>query len=442
MILLKATTESLKVVTSSTANIDYSVSWVDVTTTAFTPSTSEGKISTATSTTLLSAPAGSTQRQVKLITITNTHASASNTVTVQKDISGTTYQLTPATTLLAGEVLSYLDKKSWRVYSASGIDSSSLAGGTDTTIQYNSAGVLGGDADLTWNATNKTLTMGGTDTEIVMKGITNEPTAPAAGNLTIYSKAVSGKMQLKIKGPSGLDTPLQADLKQNNWIMWAPGVAAGSFQNGTGTTLGTSAVVLPTISNNYTILRRSTFASVVTTQNQQVGVRTEARFFRGNADGMGGFMFFCRFGFDSIKTGMRAFVGLTSGTTAVVTVNPSTLTNMLGFGFDLGETAWTFMHNDASGTCTKETISGQGTLATNNTGYDALIFCPPNGGTVYYRLDRADTGATICDSSVTTDLPVNTTMLTAQCIMSNGTANIVVGDAKLGINRIYVETDR
>ena len=113
MILLKATTESLKVVTSSTANIDYSVSWVDVTTTAFTPSTSEGKISTATSTTLLSAPAGSTQRQVKLITITNTHASASNTVTVQKDISGTTYQLTPATTLLAGCSLMFIESGGW-----------------------------------------------------------------------------------------------------------------------------------------------------------------------------------------------------------------------------------------------------------------------------------------------------------------------------------------
>ena len=139
---------------------------------------------------------------------------------------------------------------------------------------------------------------------------------------------------------------------------------------------------------------------------------------------------------------MRAFVGLTSGTTAVVTVNPSTLTNMLGFGFDLADTAWTFMHNDASGTCAKETISGQGTLATNNTGYDAYIFCAPNDTTVYYRLDRADTGATLCDTSTNTDLPVNTTMLTAQCIMSNGTANIVVGAARIGHIRTYIETDR
>jgi hypothetical protein len=115
---------------------------------------------------------------------------------------------------------------------------------------------------------------------------------------------------------------------------------------------------------------------------------------------------------------------------------------MLGFGFDLADTAWTFMHNDAAGTCTKETISGQGTLATNNTGYDAYIWCAPNDSTVYYRLDRIDTGATLVDSSTSTDLPVNTTLLAAQCIMSNGTANIVAGDATIGINRIYVETDQ
>jgi hypothetical protein len=40
-----------------------------------------------------------------------------------------------------------------------------------------------------------------------MGGITNEPASPAAN--TIYAKSVAGKMVPKIKGPSGLDTPLQ-----------------------------------------------------------------------------------------------------------------------------------------------------------------------------------------------------------------------------------------
>jgi len=444
MILLKATTETIKLTTTSTADIDYSVSWVDVTTTAFTPSSSEGKITTATSTTILSAPAASTQRQVKLITISNIHASVANTVTVKKDISGTTYTLTPATQLLAGETLIYLDGgNGWVAYSANGsVKEVQTAAGADTQIQFNSGGALTGDSTFTWDNATKDLMLSGTNTGITMKGITAEPSAPSSSNLQIYTKAVVGKMQVKIKGPSGLDTPLQAAIWQNNTVLFTPGAAAGVWQGTVGTNLGTAAIALPTTTNLYTMRRRSTFASIVTTTNQQVGTRSEAMFCRGNAAGLGGFLFVCRFGFDSIKTGMRAFIGMSSGTTAVVTVDPSGLTNMLGFGFDLADTAWTFMHNDAAGTCTKETISGQGTLATNNTGYDAYIWCAPNDSTVYYRLDRIDTGATLVDSSTSTDLPVNTTLLVAHAAMSNGTANIVVGDAKLGVNRLYVETDQ
>lgn len=44
MITLKANTETIQLTTSSTANIDYSCSFVDVTTTTFTPSSSEEKL--------------------------------------------------------------------------------------------------------------------------------------------------------------------------------------------------------------------------------------------------------------------------------------------------------------------------------------------------------------------------------------------------------------
>jgi hypothetical protein len=251
-------------------------------------------------------------------------------------------------------------------------------------------------------------------------------------------------MQLKIKGPSGLDTPLQAAIWQNNTVLFTPGASAGLYQGTVGSNLGTAAIALPTTTNLYTMMRRSTFASVVTTTNQQVGVRTENMFCRGNAAGLGGFLFACRFGFTSIKAGCRAFVGLCADTSAIVTADPSSKLNMCGFAFDLADTAWTFMHNDGVGTATKDAIAGQGVLATNNTSYDAYIWCAPNDSTVYYRLDRTHSGSpvTLVDSSTNTDLPVNTTLLCAQCVMSNGTANTVVGDATIGVNRMYIETDR
>jgi len=445
MILLKATNEILQFVTTSTADINYSISFVDITTTTFTPSTSEGKMVTATTATVLSAPAASTQRQVKLVTISNRHASLSNTVTVKKDTAGTNFNLTPASTLLAGEMMQYMDGVGWVYYSVTGaIKGSQTAAGSTNQIQFNSGGVLAGDSRLAFDPSQNELILGGADATLLMTGITTEPVALAAGTVQVYAKAIVGKMQLKIKGPSGLDTSLQAALWQNNVVWWTPSVAAGVWTGTVGVPFvtGTNALALPTTTNLYTMMRRSTYANIVTTTNQTMGLRTELMFTRGNAAGLGGFMFVCRFGFSSIKTGMRAFVGLGVDTTAMVAADPSSRLNIVGFGFDLADTAWTFMHNDGIGTAIKETIPGQGTLATNNTAYDAYIWCAPNSSTVNYRLDRVDTGATLVDSSTSTDLPVNTTLLTAQCVMSNGIANIVAGDATLGINRMYIETDR
>jgi len=440
MILLKATTETLKITTSSIADIDFSVSYADITTTTFVPSTNEGKIVSAATTTILSAPAASAQRQIKLITISNRHASTSNTVTIYKDISATGYNLNPPTTLLAGETLQYIDASGWVYYSATGaIKSDQTAAGATTQIQFNNNGTLSGDADFAWDGANKDLLLLGADTTILAAGITNEPTPPSSDTALIYAKAISGKMQLKIKGPSGLDTPIQAALWSNTTVWWSPGASAGVYTGTTGTNTGTAAIVLPTTTNLYTIMRRSSFAIASGTANLQVGIRTQAAFLRGSMDGMGGFLFTCRFGFDTWTAGNRLFVGMCVGTTAVVTVQPSTLLNTLGFCVEAGDTAITFLHNSGTGTGMKEIISGQPALATNN-GYDAYIWCAPNDNTVYYRLDNVLTSTTIVDTSVSQDLPVSDTLLIAQCIMGNAANG--AGSTKIGVARMYIETDR
>jgi len=188
-------------------------------------------------------------------------------------------------------------------------------------------------------------------------------------------------------------------------------------------------------------MKRGQWATVATTANQQVGQRnSELMFFRGSVAGQGGFFFFCRFGTTAWTAGDRLFVGLSTGTTAIVTGNPSNLTNVLGFGIDAGDAAVTFMHNDNTTTATKVAIAGQPTLAANQ-GYDAYIYAKPNDTTVYYRLVNLNTGAEIVNTSVNTNLPVNTTMMSAKALMSNGT-NTAVTAAQIGVNRIYVESDR
>lgn len=118
-ITLDATTKSLELVTSSAASTDWSVSWVDMTTTAFTPGDGQGNVAGATTTTIAAAPAASTQRGVKAITVVNKSTTTAQTVTIQKDVSATNYSLFTAT-LQAGESLAWNDGGEWGVFDSTG----------------------------------------------------------------------------------------------------------------------------------------------------------------------------------------------------------------------------------------------------------------------------------------------------------------------------------
>lgn len=441
MILLKATTEILELLTTSVADLDYSVSFVDITTTTFVPSTSEGKIITATTTVITAAPGASTQRQIKLVSIRNTHASISNNVTIRKDISTTKYSLTPTITLFAGELLQYVDGQGWTVYAVGGaVRALQTAGGSTTQVQVNVDGVATGDPNFTWNTTTKELGLSGTNTSMLLSAITTEPLSPTGQTLRIYSKNISGRIMPKWVGPSGLDTIFQPAFFGNNITMWnTTNATAGVWLGTVGIGAGTYTTQLPTFTNRYTSTKRGRYANVVTTANQVLGQRnTEAMYFRGSISGTGGFYFFARFGFDNWTAGGRLFVGMHTATT-VVSANPSLSLNIAGFGIDAGDTAITFMHNDSTGVAVKDTIASQPALASNN-GYDAYVFCAPNDSVVYYRLVDINTGVEIINASTNIDLPTSTIGLSAGVLASNA-ALTPVTSINIGLNRVYVETD-
>jgi hypothetical protein len=103
MIVLSTVNDALELVTSSTANIDYYISFAQITSSSITIDSTQGTIASATTTTILSSPSGGEQYQVKLITITNRHATSSCNVTIQKDVSGTNYIIGGTYTLARGE---------------------------------------------------------------------------------------------------------------------------------------------------------------------------------------------------------------------------------------------------------------------------------------------------------------------------------------------------
>ncbi|MFO0773702.1 MAG: hypothetical protein U0172_03440 [Nitrospiraceae bacterium] len=84
-------TDSIEIVTSSTAAIDYTVSYVDMvqTTKDLTPGSGSGQITTATTTTIVAAPASGSVRTIKELTLFNVSTTSSNTIVLQRDVSAT-----------------------------------------------------------------------------------------------------------------------------------------------------------------------------------------------------------------------------------------------------------------------------------------------------------------------------------------------------------------
>jgi hypothetical protein len=123
MLLLTNTTHALELETSASASVDYHVSWIDLvmgTSPSMTPGSTQGNVAAATTTTIAASPAASTTRQVKAVTVRNRSASAANTVTLKKDVSGTEYHLFAAVTLQAGESMLYEDGRGFVVFDAVG----------------------------------------------------------------------------------------------------------------------------------------------------------------------------------------------------------------------------------------------------------------------------------------------------------------------------------
>lgn len=119
-IFLVDTDDTLRVVTASgVSTIHMYAAWADLTTTALTPGNSDAQVTTATTTVLVAAPGASTQRQIKGLSIRNSHASSSNVITVQFYDGATATELI-SYTLLAGETLQWGEDENFRVIDASG----------------------------------------------------------------------------------------------------------------------------------------------------------------------------------------------------------------------------------------------------------------------------------------------------------------------------------
>lgn len=119
MILLTSA-QALRVTTTAAVATDCYVSWSDVAAigAGVVPGNKTTPITTATTTTIAAAPAASTYRKVRTVTVYNRHASTAQGVTLFVD--GDTDVTLITVTLLAGEQLSYTDTQGWNVIDSQG----------------------------------------------------------------------------------------------------------------------------------------------------------------------------------------------------------------------------------------------------------------------------------------------------------------------------------
>lgn len=306
-------------------------------------------------------------------------------------------------------------------------------GGAFGEIQYNNAGAFAGAADVEIE--------GG---QLRLPAIAI-PSVPAAGGLKLFGRDVGGRILPASMGPSGLDSPLQPHVGLNRAAWWVPhgNGTAVSAMGMTASTTGTATATNVAAGSIVGMMRRLGYHVTTASASAVAGWRCNANQFSvgGSAAGLGGFHFITRFNgsLGMANASHRAFAGLRPQNTPT-DVNPSTLQNMVGAGYDAGDSAWQIMANDGAGTATKISLGAAFPKpnADNADAYELALFSPP--GTVQsvsWRFRNLTTGAE-GTGLITADLPGPTSLLAPTLQMSVGGVSATIG---LAITSIYIETD-
>lgn len=315
-------------------------------------------------------------------------------------------------------------------------------GGSTTEVQYNNAGAFDGAANVTIDASENLVL---NDHWEVIAGA-SAPSTPAAGRISHFLKNVGGRLMPAFKGPTGLDSTLQPHTGLNRVAKWqAAGNSTTITADGAAalTAIGTATAANVATTNIHTLMRRLEYLVTTAATTAIAGYRyTGALWSRGGLAGYGGFHYVCQWGpATGVTTATnRGFNGLRNLTAAPTDVEPSSLVNLIGMGWDAADTNIQMMHNDASGTATKIDLGASFPVpsADRTKAYELVLFASPaDTSQVQYRVTDLGTLA-VASGSITTDLPTTTTFLAPQGWMSVGGTSSVIG---IALGQLYIETD-
>lgn len=267
----------------------------------------------------------------------------------------------------------------------------------------------------------------------------SDPPAPPAGFVNLFAKNLGGRLVPAFKVASGLTSSLQPHMARNGWAQWRPTVgsstvsaigAAALTATGTATAAGYGTTSLHARSSRVDYLVTTAATTAV------AGYRAGTNTYRG----VDGYHHIFRVAPATGTTGVatqRFFCGMAGSTTAPTDVNPSTLTDIVGAGYDSADANWQVFFNDATGTATK-VDTGIARPAADRLGpFSVMIYCPPGGGSLGVTLINEETGSSF-STTATTDLLTTSTACGPRAYHSVGGTSSVTG---LTLFSGYVETD-
>ncbi|MDB5184445.1 MAG: fibronectin type domain protein [Candidatus Saccharibacteria bacterium] len=455
--ILDTTSKTIEVVLTAApaANqLPIFATYADMTSSTFVPASSDTITTGTTAVTVVAAPAASTQRQVKSMTIYNADTAAA-TVTVRLKNSATV-RIMVSVALQAGHTLQY-GENSWTVINSVGniLQASQIsAAGADKEIQFNDGGTgLAGDTNLQWDKSTQTVTLNGTTPSIDIKGVTTSPTGTSAGWTTIFAKTNANRTFLAQAGASGMETTsLQPLLARNKIGYFNPSGNSNAVPGVFGflalTIAGTLTARTVAVTNLAQRMRRLGFVTAATAGSLAEGRMSVGQFTCGTGAATGdgsGFYYVVRWvpSDAAAVSGERSFVGLSSSTSAATNVEPSTLLNQIGVAQLSTDATQLYLVYGGSTAQTSIALGAAnfpaGTLST--TAYELAIFAPcQTANTYYYQVTNISTGATTSGTltGAATVVPQSSTLLLHKNWITNNATALACGQ---DICSIYIETD-
>jgi hypothetical protein len=302
--------------------------------------------------------------------------------------------------------------------------------GVATQVQFNNSGVFGAAEKVSIGPSGNLLL-----TENV-----GQPTLPPAGTIQFYGRNRAGAIWPEFQRANGREIPVQAHFGLNRIAWWAPSTGTTVSVNGIPrTAVGTVATPTLTTGGLANSCRRWRVTSATTANSVADERSASTACWRGNAAGLGGWIYTNRISIVALPALSRAFFGLSSSVaTFATTQDPNLLTNIIGIGFVNGtDTNWQVFRNDGPGSAIKEDMGAAFPVSSLTNIYTLFLYSAPNGGSIWVRVVEEVSGA-VFEAEYTTDIPLNTVFLSPRNYMNNGGTALAVAYDCSGV---YLETD-